>query len=44
MSEWEKAGYFYVRIMDDWGILVPTRWKLKQAVRIVNQTLAQLKL
>ena len=36
--------YHYTRFMDDWVILTPTRWKLREAVRIVNQTLAELKL
>jgi retron-type reverse transcriptase len=38
----EASGLFYVRFMDDWVILAPTRWKLRNAVRIVNQTLAEL--
>ncbi|MFI5453890.1 MAG: hypothetical protein ACHRXM_00400 [Isosphaerales bacterium] len=29
--------------MDDWVILAPTRWKLRAAIRLVNQTLAELK-
>ncbi len=33
---------YYVRIMDDWVILAPTRWKLRKAVRLVNQTLEEL--
>jgi hypothetical protein len=28
--------------MDDWVILAPTRWKLREAIRLVNQTLAEL--
>jgi len=28
--------------MDDWVVLAPTRWKLRKAVRIVNETLAEL--
>ena len=28
--------------MDDWVILAPTRWKLRAAIRLVNQTLAEL--
>ena len=28
--------------MDDWVILSPSRWKLRKAVRIVNETLAEL--
>jgi len=39
----EASGLFYARFMDDWVILAPTRWKLRQAIRIVNQTLAELK-
>jgi hypothetical protein len=30
--------------MDDWVILAPTRWKLRAAIRLVNETLAELKL
>ena len=29
--------------MDDWVILAPSRWKLRWAVRIVQRTLAELK-
>ncbi len=39
----EATGLFYVRFMDDWVVLSPTRWKLRKAVRIVNQTLTELK-
>lgn len=39
----EASGFFYVRFMDDWVILTPTRWALRRAVRVVNQTLAELK-
>lgn len=39
----EKLGVFYVRFMDDWVILAPSRWKLRNAIRVVNQTLAELK-
>ena len=28
--------------MDDWMVLLPARWKLRAAVRIVNQTLSEL--
>ncbi len=38
----EKTGLFYVRFMDDWVVLAPTRWKLRKAVRVVNRVLAQL--
>jgi len=40
----EKLGLYYVRYMDDILVLAPTRWKLKEAVRLLNQTLAELKL
>jgi hypothetical protein len=29
--------------MDDWVVLVSTRWKLRKAIKLVNQTLAELK-
>ncbi len=38
----EKTGLAYARFMDDWVILAPTRWKLRAAIRLVNQTLAEL--
>jgi hypothetical protein len=38
----ESTGLAYARFMDDWVILAPTRWKLRQAIRLVNQTLAEL--
>lgn len=28
--------------MDDWVILAPTRWKLRQAINAVNQVMANL--
>ncbi len=34
---------FYARFMDDWIIIAPTRWKLRKAIRIVNQTLNELR-
>jgi RNA-directed DNA polymerase len=39
----KATGLDYVRFMDDWVVLAPTRWKLRRAIRIVNQTLAELK-
>ena len=33
----------YARFMDDSVILAPTRWKLRRAIRVVNETLAALK-
>ena len=38
-----ETGLFYARFMDDWVILAPTRWKLRRAIRLVNETLAELK-
>jgi len=38
----EATGLTYVRFMDDWVILAPTRWKLRKAIRIVCETLAEL--
>ena len=43
MKALEAKGLFYVRFMDDWVVLAPTRWKLRQAVRTVNGTLAELR-
>ena len=37
------TGLVYVRFMDDWVVLAPTRWKLRAAVQIVNRTLDELK-
>ena len=38
-----ETGLFYARFMDDWVIIAPSRWKLRKAVRIVNQTLTRQK-
>ncbi len=32
-----NSGLFYVRFMDDILVLSPTRWKLKKAVKAVNE-------
>ena len=39
-----QRGLFYIRFMDDILVLAPTRWKLRAAVKVVNQVLAALKL
>jgi hypothetical protein len=39
----EATGLTYARFRDDWVILAPTRWKLRVAIRLVNQTLAELR-
>jgi len=31
-----------IHLMDDWVILAPTQWKLRAAIRLVNETLAEL--
>ena len=38
-----RTGLFYARFMDDWVVLAPTRWKLRKAIKIVRETLADLK-
>ena len=38
----EKTGLFYARFMDDWIVIAPTRWKLREAICIVNKTLNML--
>ncbi len=38
----DKTGLFYVRFMDDILVLAPTRWKLRRAVRVLNQVLSTL--
>ncbi|MHC4225343.1 MAG: reverse transcriptase domain-containing protein [Planctomycetota bacterium] len=38
----EATGLFFVRYMDDILVLAPTRWKLQRAVKVVNETLAEL--
>jgi RNA-directed DNA polymerase len=40
----EQLGLFYLRYMDDIIVLAPSHWKLRQAVRVVNQTLSGLRL
>ena len=37
-----ETGLFYARFMDDWVTLSPTRWKLRKAVKLTNQILADL--
>ena len=35
-----RGGWFHVRFMDDVLVLAPRRWKLRRAVRVVNEALA----
>ncbi len=39
-----KLDVKYVRYMDDILILAKTRWKLKKAIKVLNQTFDELKL
>ena len=43
-AQFQQDGLFYVRYMDDILILAPTRWKLRRAVKRLNETFAALKL
>ena len=38
----DQTGLFWRRYMDDIIVLAPTRWKLRKAVKVVNQVLAFL--
>jgi RNA-directed DNA polymerase len=38
----ERRGLFFVWFMDDILVLAPTRWKLRHAVKVVNQAFASL--
>jgi len=40
----EKLDVKYFRYIDDILILAPTRWKLKKAIRVLNQTFNELRL
>jgi RNA-directed DNA polymerase len=40
----ERLDVRYFRYMDDILILAPTRWKLKRAIRVLNETFNELKL
>ena len=37
-----ELGCFYVRFMDDWVVLAPTRWRLRKAIQAVNEVMADL--
>ncbi len=39
-----KLDVKYIRYMDDILILAKTRWKLKKAIKVLNQTFDELKL
>jgi RNA-directed DNA polymerase len=40
----EKLGLFYVRCMNDMLVFAPTRWKLKRAVKRLNEVFNSLKI
>jgi len=40
----ERSGLFYVRFMDDILVLARTRWRLRKAVKRVNEVLGRLHL
>jgi RNA-directed DNA polymerase len=40
----QDSGLFYVRFMDDWIVIAPSRWKLRKAVVKVNEILEGIKL
>lgn len=40
----EATGLFYVRFVDDILVLAPSRWRLRKAVKLVNQVLGSLRL
>ena len=40
----ERTGLFYVRFMDDFVILAPTRWRCRRAMKQINTELANLNL
>ena len=39
----EASGLTYARFMDDWVIVAPSRWRLRRAIRVVNETLRELR-
>jgi RNA-directed DNA polymerase len=40
----QKINVKYFRYMDDVLILAPTRWKLREAIKVLNQTFSELRL
>ena len=43
-EQFQYDGLFYVRYMDDILIMTTTRWKLRRAVKLLNETFTVLKL
>jgi RNA-directed DNA polymerase len=42
VTEMKAKSLSYTRFMDDILVLAPTRWKLRRAVRVVNEILGAL--
>jgi RNA-directed DNA polymerase len=40
----QDSGLFYVRFMDDWIVIAPSRWKRRKAVVKINGILEGIKL
>jgi hypothetical protein len=40
----ERLGLFFVRFIDDVLVLATTRWKLRRAIKVVNEVLGGLRL
>ena len=40
----EHTRLFYARFMDDWVIMARIRWQLRKGVKLVMQTLDELKI
>lgn len=40
----QQLEVFYIRFMDDWVVMAPTRWKLRRAIAKMNQCLEALQL
>jgi RNA-directed DNA polymerase len=38
-----ELGCFYARFMDDWVVLAPARWRLRKAIKVVNEVMADLR-
>jgi len=43
-AQLERLGLFFVRFMEDVLVLSPTRWKVRRAVKAVNEVLGRLRL
>ncbi len=43
IAAWRPRGLTYARFMDDWVVLASTRWALRRAIVIINETLRELR-